>query len=282
MTFDALLSQAAQRLAQAGSPTPRLDAEVLLGCAAQCSRTWLYTWGDRECPTWERARFEALVAARAQGQPVAYLTGEREFWGLRLATSPDTLIPRPDTETLVEVALSRAAAPVGRLLDLGTGTGAIALALASEKPGWQIIGADIRPGAVTLAERNADALGITNARFVLSDWLSAFVPPAEEPPFDIIVSNPPYIAADDPHLSQGDVRFEPHSALVADANGMADLLHVIEAAKAHLAPGGCLAMEHGYQQAASVREALLAAGYQNVESVQDMGGHERVTLGHLE
>ncbi|PJX13286.1 peptide chain release factor N(5)-glutamine methyltransferase [Halomonas sp. 141] len=282
MTFDALLSQAAQRLTQAGSPTPRLDAEVLLGCAAQCSRTWLYTWGDRECPTWERARFEALVAARAQGQPVAYLTGEREFWGLRLATSPDTLIPRPDTETLVEVALSRAAAPEGRLLDLGTGTGAIALALASEKPGWQVIGADIRPGAVALAERNAAALGIANARFVLSDWLSAFLPPAEEPPFDIIVSNPPYIAADDPHLSQGDVRFEPHSALVADANGMADLLHVIEAARAHLAPGGYLAMEHGYQQAASVREALLAAGYQSVESVQDMGGHERVTLGHLE
>ncbi len=281
MTFDALLSQAAQRLTQAGSPTPRLDAEVLMGCAAQCSRTWLYTWGDRECPTWERARFEALVAARAQGQPVAYLTGEREFWGLRLATSPDTLIPRPDTETLVEVALSRAAAPEGRLLDLGTGTGAIALALASEKPGWQVIGADIRPGAVALAERNAAALGIANARFVLSDWLSAFLPPAEEPPFDIIVSNPPYIAADDPHLSQGDVRFEPHSALVADANGMADLLHVIEAARAHLAPGGYLAMEHGYQQAASVREALLAAGYRNVESVQDMGGHERVTLGHL-
>ena len=281
MTFDALLSQAAQRLTQAGSPTPRLDAEVLMGCAAQCSRTWLYTWGDRECPTWERARFEALVAARAQGQPVAYLTGEREFWGLRLVTSPDTLIPRPDTETLVEVALSRAAAPVGRLLDLGTGTGAIALALASEKPGWQVIGADIRPGAVALAERNAAALGIANARFVLSDWLSAFLPPAEEPPFDIIVSNPPYIAADDPHMSQGDVRFEPHSALVADANGMADLLHVIEAARAHLAPGGCLAMEHGYQQAASVREALLAAGYRNVESVRDMGGHERVTLGHL-
>ncbi|WP_394424287.1 peptide chain release factor N(5)-glutamine methyltransferase [Vreelandella stevensii] len=281
MTFDALLSQAAQRLTQAGSPTPRLDAEVLMGCAAQCSRTWLYTWGDRECPTWERARFEALVAARAQGQPVAYLTGEREFWGLRLATSPDTLIPRPDTETLVEVALARAAAPVGRLLDLGTGTGAIALALASEKPGWQVIGADIRPGAVALAERNAAALGIANARFVLSDWFSAFLSPAEEPPFDIIVSNPPYIAADDPHLSQGDVRFEPHSALVADANGMADLLHVIEAARAHLALGGCLAMEHGYQQAASVREALLEAGYRNVESVQDMGGHERVTLGHL-
>ncbi|UXZ53047.1 peptide chain release factor N(5)-glutamine methyltransferase [Halomonas sp. 7T] len=281
MTFDALLNNAAQRLQLAGSPSPRLDAEVLMEFATGHSRTWLYTWGDRECPTWEHARFEALIAARAQGQPVAYLTGVREFWGLPLATSPTTLIPRPDTETLVEAALARAQTSTGRLLDLGTGTGAIALAFASEKPGWKVVGADIRPEAVALATQNAGSLNITNATFLVSDWFSALALPASAATFDIIVSNPPYIAADDPHLAQGDVRFEPRSALVAAADGMADLLHVITTAKAYLTPGGWLALEHGYQQAPSVRQALKQAGYQSVESVQDIGGHERVTLGHF-
>ena len=287
MTFDALLKSAAQRLQLAGSPSPRVDAEVLMEFATGRSRTWLYTWGDSECPTWEHARFDALIAARAQGQPVAYLTGEREFWGLPLATSPTTLIPRPDTETLVEAALARAGTPAGRLLDLGTGTGAIALAFASEKPDWQVVGVDVRPEAVALAADNARTLNITNATFLVSDWFSAFTlssPSASSPgsTFEIIVSNPPYIAADDPHLGQGDVRFEPRSALVAEADGMADLLHLITTAQAFLSPGGWLVLEHGYQQAPSVRQALKLAGYQSVESVQDMGGHERVTLGHLE
>ena len=287
MTFDALLKSAAQRLQLAGSPSPRVDAEVLMEFATGRSRTWLYTWGDSECPTWEHARFDALIAARAQGQPVAYLTGEREFWGLPLATSPTTLIPRPDTETLVEAALARAGTPTGRLLDLGTGTGAIALAFASEKPDWQVVGVDVRPEAVALAADNARTLNITNATFLVSDWFSAFTlssPSASSPgsTFEIIVSNPPYIAADDPHLGQGDVRFEPRSALVAEADGMADLLHLITTAQAFLSPGGWLVLEHGYQQAPSVRQALKLAGYQSVESVQDMGGHERVTLGHLE
>lgn len=292
MTFDALLKNAAQRLQLAGSPSPRVDAEVLMEFATGRSRTWLYTWGDSECPTWEHARFDALIAARAQGQPVAYLTGEREFWGLPLATSPTTLIPRPDTETLVEAALARASTPTGRLLDLGTGTGAIALAFASEKPDWQVVGVDVRPEAVALAADNARTLNITNATFLVSDWFSALrsSSPSESSPgspspgstFEIIVSNPPYIAADDPHLGQGDVRFEPRSALVAEADGMADLLHLITTAQAFLSPGGWLVLEHGYQQAPSVRQALKLAGYQSVESVQDMGGHERVTLGHLE
>ncbi|KJD20583.1 SAM-dependent methyltransferase [Vreelandella aquamarina] len=292
MTFDALLKNAAQRLQLAGSPSPRVDVEVLMEFATGRSRTWLYTWGDSECPTWEHARFDALIAARAQGQPVAYLTGEREFWGLPLATSPTTLIPRPDTETLVEAALARASTPTGRLLDLGTGTGAIALAFASEKPDWQVVGVDVRPEAVALAAHNARTLNITNATFLVSDWFSALrsSSPSESSPgspspgstFEIIVSNPPYIAADDPHLGQGDVRFEPRSALVAEADGMADLLHLITTAQAFLSPGGWLVLEHGYQQAPSVRQALKLAGYQSVESVQDMGGHERVTLGYLE
>lgn len=281
VTFDMLLRRAAARLQAVGSPSPRIDAEALLSHATGHDRTWLYTWGDRECPLWEQARFDALVAARVQGVPIAYLTGEREFWGLRLATSPETLIPRPDTETLVEAALLRANASKGRLLDLGTGTGAIALAFASEKANWQVVGADIRPEAVALATRNAQALKIGNAQFVISDWFSAFAQPPQAAAFDIIVSNPPYIAADDPHLRLGDVRFEPLSALVADADGMADLLHLICSARGYLAGGGWLALEHGYTQAANVRTALVRAGFQNVESVLDVGGHERVTLGHL-
>lgn len=281
MTFDALLQQAAQRLHTAGSPSPRIDAEVLLGHVTGRDRTWLYTWGDRECPLWEHARFDALVAARAQGMPVAYLTGEREFWGLRLATSPETLIPRPATETLVDAVLKRATLSVGRLLDLGTGTGAIALALASEKARWQVVGVDIRPEAVTLARANAQRLEIANAQFLQSDWFNVFATAEQAVPFDIIVSNPPYIAANDPHLGQGDVRFEPLSALVAEADGMADLLHLVSTARDYLSPGGWLALEHGYHQSSKVRNALTMAGYHNVESVQDMGGHERVTLGHL-
>jgi len=282
MTLDALLKQAAQRLQAAGSSSPRIDAEVLLCHVLGRDRTWLYTWGDKICPLWEQARFDALIAARVQGTPVAYLTGEREFWGLRLATSPDTLIPRPDTETLVELALSRAALTSGRLLDLGTGTGAIALAFASEQPHWQVLGVDLRVEAVSLATRNAQALGLANATFLQSDWfaaLDAYTVAGNQ--FDIIVSNPPYIAGDDPHLAEGDVRFEPRSALVAAACGMADLLHLVNSAQRYLAASGWLLLEHGYQQAEMVREALESAGYQNVESVRDLGGHERVTLGHL-
>lgn len=282
MSLDALLKQAAQRLQAAGSASPRIDAEVLLSHVLGRDRTWLYTWGDKACSLWEQARFDALVAARAQGTPVAYLTGEREFWGLRLATAPETLIPRPDTETVVELALSRATLSSGRLLDLGSGTGAIALAFASEQPRWQVVGVDVREEAVALASRNAKSLAITNAQFLKSDWFSALETLEEaDRRFEIIVSNPPYIAADDPHLAEGDVRFEPRSALVADADGMADLLYLVHAAQHYLMASGWLLLEHGYAQADKVREALTSAGYQNVESVRDLGGHERVTLGRL-
>ncbi|TFH88256.1 peptide chain release factor N(5)-glutamine methyltransferase [Billgrantia azerbaijanica] len=279
MRLDTLLARAAARLAAAGSPTPRLDAEVLLCHALGCDRTWLYTWGDRAAPTVARARFEALLAARAGGQPVAYLTGTREFWGLPLATHPSTLIPRPDTETLVEAALALATAETGRLLDLGTGTGAIALALASERPGWHVLGVDIRPEAVALARHNAERLSIANASFRESDWFAALVDESGGERFDLIVANPPYVAEDDPHLIQGDVRFEPVSALVAGPDGLADLRHLVTAARAHLVPGGWLALEHGHDQAAAVRDLLTAADYTAVTSRCDLAGHERVTLG---
>ncbi len=278
--LDTLLREAAARLVATGSPSARLDAEVLLCHVLGVDRTWLYTWGDREAETAAIARFEALLARREAGEPVAYLTGEREFWGLSLATEPSTLIPRPDTETLVEAALERAVASSGRLLDLGSGTGAIALALASERPGWAVLGVDLRLEAVALAERNAARLGIANVAFRQSDWFAAL---GEEKKagrrFDLIVSNPPYLADDDPHLVRGDVRFEPRRALVAGEGGLADLRHLARGARDHLAPGGWLLLEHGAQQGAAVREALADAGYEAVVSRCDLAGHERVSLG---
>ncbi|MCH4561588.1 peptide chain release factor N(5)-glutamine methyltransferase [Halomonas sp. EGI 63088] len=275
MRLDALLARATARLDRAGSPSARLDAEVLLCHVLGVDRAWLYTWGDREAPCHERARFEALLAARAAGRPVAYLTGEREFWGLVLATDPSTLIPRPDTEVLVEAALARAEAPRGRLLDLGAGTGAIALAFASERPGWRVLGVDREPAAVALARRNAERHGLDNAEFRQSDWFAVLAGEA----FELIVANPPYVAADDPHLVSGDVRFEPRSALVAAGEGMADLHHLVREARGHLRPGGWLLLEHGCEQAAAVRCALVASGYGEVASLCDLAGRERVSLG---
>ncbi|MCE9664442.1 peptide chain release factor N(5)-glutamine methyltransferase [Halomonas sp. M5N1S17] len=277
MNIDSLLGRAAARLSEAGSTSPRLDAEVLLGHVLGVDRTWLYTWGDRAAPVYERARFEALVAARAEGHPVAYLIGEREFWGLALSTSSHTLIPRPDTETLVEIALELAPTAEGRLLDLGTGTGAIALAFASERPGWQVTGVDRVEEAVALATANAESLNIANARFLVSDWFSSLTAEC----FDLIVANPPYIAESDPHLMLGDVRFEPASALVAGEDGLADLRRLIDSAMRYLCPGGWLAMEHGHDQAERVRQLLQAAGYHEVASHHDLSGQPRVTLGRV-
>lgn len=276
---DQLLSSASSRLAQAGSPSARLDAEILLCQVLQVDRTWLYTWGDRDVATLERARFEALLAARATGQPIAHLTGEREFWGLPLMTSADTLIPRPDTETLVEAALELARGESGQLLDLGTGTGAIALAFASERHGWQVTGVDIRPEAVALAQRNAERLAIANATFFRSDWFASLLNERGDERFDVIVSNPPYIAADDAHLQRGDLRFEPHSALVASEGGLADLRHLAGQAQRYLLPGGWLLLEHGFNQAGPVRDALTAAGLLAVTSRHDLAGRERVSVG---
>ncbi|BBT18766.1 release factor glutamine methyltransferase [Metapseudomonas otitidis] len=257
------------------SPSPRLDAELLLAAALGKPRSFLHTWPERVVSGEAAERYASYLERRRQGEPVAYILGHQGFWSLDLEVAPHTLIPRPDTELLVETALALVTLPQARVLDLGTGTGAIALALACERLGWQVTGVDRISEAVALAERNRERLGLGNAAFRESHWFSALG--AER--YDLIVSNPPYIAAQDPHLARGDVRFEPSSALVAGADGLDDIRLIVSQAPAHLNAGGWLLLEHGYDQAAAVRELLAREGFEAVESRRDLGGHERISLG---
>lgn len=259
------------------SDSPRLDLELLLAHLLERDRTWLYTWPEASLSTEQLAEFERLLARRANGEPIAHLTGRRDFWTLSLQVNSSTLIPRPDTERLLELALERCQVePGARALDLGTGTGALALAFASERPVWQVTGLDCSPEAVALAERNRTQLGIANARFLQSDWFDRLPTGAH---FELVMANPPYIDPDDPHLNEGDVRFEPRSALVAQNQGLADIEHIARQAPAFLAPGGWLLLEHGWQQADAVRGTLRDRGFESVASYRDLGDRERVTLG---
>ncbi|WPP44024.1 peptide chain release factor N(5)-glutamine methyltransferase [Pseudomonas sp. AN-1] len=257
------------------SPSARLDAELLLAHVLGKPRSYLRTWPEREPDAAQCAAFAALLERRRAGEPVAYLLGRQGFWSLELEVAPHTLIPRPDTELLVETALALGPGGPARVLDLGTGTGAIALALACERPAWQVLGVDRVAEAVLLAERNGARLGLANARFVESRWFSALT--GER--FAMIVGNPPYIAADDRHLSEGDVRFEPASALVAGQDGLDDIRLIVHEAPEHLEAGGWLLLEHGYDQAEAVRALFAARGFTDVESRRDLGGHQRITLG---
>lgn len=259
------------------SPTPRLDAELLLAHALGKSRSYLHTWPERELDAAQLERYQAALARRQAGEPVAYILGQQGFWSLELEVASHTLIPRPDTELLVETVLALLPATPAALLDLGTGTGAIALALASERPAWRLSGVDRVPEAVALAERNRARLKLSNANFIESHWFSALAGQR----YQLIVSNPPYIAADDRHLAEGDVRFEPSSALVAGANGLDDIRLIIAQAPDYLEAGGWLLLEHGFDQAAAVRELLSARGFSAVESRRDLGGHERISLGRF-
>jgi release factor glutamine methyltransferase len=259
------------------SDSPRLDLELLLAHVLERDRTYLYTWPEKTLNEAQLAAFEGLLSQRQQGHPVAHLLGQREFWGLPLVVDDSTLIPRPDTETLVAAALALSLAEDAHVLDLGTGTGAIALALASEQPRWQITAADASPAAVALAERNRQALGFNNVQVQQSHWFAQLAASR----VDLIVSNPPYIDAQDPHLTQGDVRFEPLSALVAAEHGLADIRHIIDAGRQYLRPGGWLLLEHGYTQAVEVCALLQQAGYQQVHTVKDFGHNDRVSGGQM-
>ena len=259
------------------SPTARLDIELLLAAALGKSRSYLHTWPERIVPSDAAHAFADFMRRRQAGEPVAYILGQQGFWKLDLEVAAHTLIPRPETELLVEAALQLLPPRSARVLDLGTGTGAIALALASECGAWQVTAVDRVADAVALAERNRVRLNLGNARVLESHWFSAL----QGERFDLIVSNPPYIASADPHLSAGDVRFEPASALVAGEDGLDDLRLIISRAPGHLQPGGWLLLEHGYDQAPVVRELLAQHDFEQIESRVDLGGHERITLGRL-
>lgn len=261
---------------QIKSDSSQLDAQLLLLHVIEAPRTILFTDPDRLLSEEQIIKFETLLARRIEGEPIAYLLGSQGFWTLDLEVSTSTLIPRPETESLIEWVINHYDSAPKHALDLGTGTGVIALALAKERPSWTVTGVDVKREAVELAIRNAKRNTIQNALFFESNWFSA-VPSSK--PFDLIISNPPYIDEQDIHLEQGDVRFEPRSALVSLDNGLADIKKIVAAAKSFLK--GYLVIEHGWQQAKSVREIMLAEGYEDVTSKKDLLSYERFSLGKI-
>jgi release factor glutamine methyltransferase len=246
-----------------------IEGQVLLGFVLGRDRSWLVAHRDDALTPAQMEAFFALAKRRRNGEPVAYLTGVREFWGLSLAVTPDVLIPRPETETLVERALAcMPPAREVRVLDLGTGSGAIALALAHERPRARVVGSDVSAAALAVARANAARLDLARVTFVQADWYAG-VPDGA---FDVIVSNPPYVAGGDPHLTEGDLRFEPATALTPGGTGLAALATIIEGAPARLVPGGSVLVEHGYDQADAVRVMLLEAGLVDPFAARDLAG----------
>ena len=268
-TVESALRSARARLAPG-------EAELLLVHVLGRDHGWLYAHGTDPLAPAHAERFAALVARRAAGEPVAYLTGRRGFWTLDLQVGPDTLIPRPETELVVELALERIpAGQASRVADLGTGSGAIALAIASERPLASVLATDASAAALEVARANAAAAGLHNVALRHGNW---FAPLAGER-FDLVASNPPYIAAGDPHLGQGDLRHEPASALASGRDGLDDIRAIIAAAPAHLVPGGWLLLEHGHDQGAAVRDLLRQAGFAEVVTALDLEQRGRVSLG---
>ena len=296
-TIQDILLQDSSRLTEGLALDPgsaRIEVQCLLQQTLRVQRAYLLSHPERNLIEAEQSHYDALLQRRLAGEPIAYILGEREFFGLKFKVTPATLIPRPDTELLVELALQRIPSPPtprpqagegGRqavreadfhILDLGTGSGAIALAIAHERPAAQVLACDASSAALEVARINAQNLAITNIAFVQSDWFDAL----GEQRFDLIVSNPPYIAQADPHLQQGDLRFEPVSALASGADGLRDIRRIVAAAAAHLQPGGWLLLEHGYDQAERVREILQLNGFSAAFSATDLAGIERVSGGH--
>ena len=258
------------------SPSASIDAQALLTFVLDCNTAHLAAWPEKNLNAEQASTYLQLVLQRQQGIPVAHLTGTREFWSLDFLVNDSTLIPRPETETLVEFILEKFENKKKlKLLDMGTGTGAIAISIAKEKPDWEILGSDISEQAITLANKNKKRHLADNSTFIHSDWFSNIT----DKEFDVIVSNPPYIANDDPHLSQGDVRFEPKSALTSGDTGMDDIEHLCTHAKNHLKINGWLIVEHGYNQKQLVADCFANNGFKEVEQRQDLSGHTRLTAG---
>jgi release factor glutamine methyltransferase len=258
------------------SSSARIEVQCLLQNVLQVNRAWLLTHPEQSLDPDQHAQYMALLERRQTGEPIAYLLGEREFYGLTFKVSPATLIPRPETELLVELALQRIPQQGAcRVLDLGTGSGAIALSIAHARPEAEVVAADASTTALELAQFNANQLNLSNVRLLHSNWFSAL----QSESFDIIVSNPPYIAADDVHLAQGDVRFEPRGALISGTDGLDDIRLICAQAKIHLRPKGWLIFEHGYDHAAQVRALLQQSGFAEIFSARDLSGIERVSGG---
>jgi release factor glutamine methyltransferase len=262
---------------QASLPLDPLENRILLCEASGLTRVQLITQGDRALTPDEASRLDDLVARRLRGEPIAYIVGRREFFGLAFRVGPAVLIPRPDTELIVELSLERLPDNAPRLLDMGTGSGAIAVAVAHTRPDADVTALDVSPDALAVAQANAAANG-ARVRFLESSWFDAL---AAAETFDVIASNPPYIAAGDEHLVQGDLRFEPVGALTDHADGLSALRIIIQGSARHLAPGGWLLLEHGYDQAAAVRALLADAGFTDVQSWRDLAGIERVSGGRF-
>lgn len=276
LTVSDLLGEAYRRL-QAVSDSARLDSELLLAHVLQQSRTWLHTWPQKPVDETRQQAFECLLQRRLAGEPIAHILGEQAFWSLRLQVSPATLIPRPDTERLVELALERIPMEAEwTLADLGTGSGAIALALAAERPRCHVLATEQSAEALAVARANAARHRLNNVQFIHADWLSE-IPASQR--FEMIVSNPPYIREADPHLARGDVRCEPRDALTAGADGLAAIRLIIGQSWSHLRPGGWLLLEHGYDQSDAVQALLRETGYREVADFIDYGGNPRVAVG---
>jgi release factor glutamine methyltransferase len=254
----------------------RIEARALASHAWQVDTAWLIAHDADPLMDTRITAFQSLLSRRLEGEPVAYILGQREFFGLNFAVTSDVLIPRPETETLVEAALERIPADMPwRVLDLGTGSGAVAISLARHRPLAEVVALEASAAALAIAEANARRLGADNLRCLASDWYAEL----GAKKFDTIVANPPYVEADDPHLGQGDVRFEPRSALTAGPTGLDDLDRIIAAAPAHLTPGGWLLVEHGWNQGTACRALFEASDFSGVRTLRDLAGHERVTLG---
>lgn len=273
MTFLQWLKQATQVLN--GSDSPRRDAEILLGFVTGRTRTFLMAFCETALTEEELIKLDGYLKRRQAGEPIAYITGVKEFWSLKFNVSPATLIPRPDTEKLVELALEYLPKVPCEVLDLGTGTGAITIAMATERPDCLFTAIDKSEDAFELAQKNAQQIGVNNVYFLLGNWYK----PIKGRKFSMIVSNPPYIEPTDIHLSQGDVRYEPRSALVSEDDGFADIKIIVHGATKHLNQYGWLLIEHGYQQGDMVRTIFKQHGFQLVDTYTDYSGNERVTVG---